>query len=72
MSLGISIEELERKWQGSQRSWTVVIAALVANLYTILFIFSALLTLAVYMRLIIRKRRLKDEEEDDNSSAPGD
>ena len=70
MSLGMSVEELERKWQGSQRSWTVVISALVANLYTIIFIFAALLTLAVYMRLFIRKRRLKDEEEDDDISDP--
>lgn len=69
MGLGISIEELEMQWQGSQRSWTVVIAALVANLYTILFVFAALLTLAIYMRLLIRKRRFKDEEED-NSSVP--
>ena len=69
MGLGISIEELERQWQGSQRSWTVILAALVANLYTILFVFAALLTLAIYLRLLIRKRRFKDEEEDD-SSAP--
>jgi MFS family permease len=71
MSLGMSIWELERQWQGSQRRWTAVIAALVANLYTILFVFGALLTMAVYIRLVIRKRRFKDEEEDD-SSAPSD
>jgi hypothetical protein len=66
MSLGMSIEELQKKWQVSQRSWTVVISALVANLYTILFVIGALLTLAVYMRLIIRKRRFRDEEEEED------
>ena len=71
MSLAISIGDLERQWKGSQQRWTAVISALVANLYTIIFVFGALLTLAVYMRLVIRKRRLKDEEEDD-SSAPSD
>jgi len=64
MSLGMSLGELEKKWQGSQRSWTSVISVLVANLYTILFAFGAFLTLAVYIRLIIRKRRLRDVEED--------
>jgi hypothetical protein len=65
MSLGMSLGELERKWQESQRSWTAVISVLVANLYTILFAFGALLTLAVYIRLVIRKRRLSDEEEEE-------
>jgi hypothetical protein len=65
LSLGMSIEGLDKRWQASQRSWTVVIAALAANLYTILFVFGALLTLAIYMRLIIRKRRFRDEEEDE-------
>ena len=65
MSLGMSLGELEKKWQESQRSWTAVISVLVANLYTILFAFGALLTLAVYIRLVIRKRRLSDEEEEE-------
>ncbi len=69
MSLGMSIEELQKEWEVSQRSWTVVISALAANLYTILFVIGALLTLAVYMRLIIRKRRFRDEEEEENLKA---
>jgi hypothetical protein len=68
-SLGMSLEDLERQWQGQQRSLTAIIAALVANLYTILFVFGALLTLAVYLRLVIRKKRFKDENEDDSSTA---
>jgi hypothetical protein len=68
MSLGMSIEGLDKRWQASQRSWTFIISALVANLYTILFVIGALLTLAVYMRLIIRKRRFRDEEEDEKES----
>jgi Peptidase MA superfamily len=68
ISLGISPDELETQWQQSQRSWTVIISYLVANLYTILFIFMALLTIAIYIRVLIRKRRFKDEE--DNAAIP--
>lgn len=63
MSLGMPLWELEKEWRGSQRSWASIISVLVANLYTILFAFGALITLAVYVRFIIRKRRMKDEEE---------
>ena len=64
ISLGISPDELETQWQQSQRSWTTIISYLVVNLYTILFVFMALLTIAIYVRVLIRKRRFKDEEED--------
>ena len=64
ISLGISPDELETQWQQSQRSWTAIISYLVVNLYTILFVFMALLTIAIYIRVLIRKRRFKDEEED--------
>jgi len=63
MSLGVPLWKLEKEWRESQRSWTSVISLLVANLYTILFAFGALVTLAVYVRFIIRKRRIRDEEE---------
>jgi Peptidase MA superfamily len=64
MSLGISLEELERRWQESQRNWTAIISYLVVNLYTILFVCAALLTIAIYIRVLIRKKRFKDEEDD--------
>jgi hypothetical protein len=64
MSLGISLGKLEKEWQGSQRSWASIISMLVANLYTILFAFGAIITLAVYVRFFIRKRRMIDEEEE--------
>jgi hypothetical protein len=64
MSLGITLEELEKRWQESQRSWTIIISYLVVNLYTILFVCAALLTIAIYIRVLIRKKRFKDEEDD--------
>ncbi len=66
MSLGMPLWELEKEWRGSQRSWASIISVLVANLYTILFAFGALVTMAVYVRFIIRKRRMKNEEEDED------
>jgi hypothetical protein len=66
MSLGIPLWKLEKEWRESQRSWTSIISVLIANLYTILFAFGALVTIAVYVRFIIRKRRMKDEEEDED------
>jgi hypothetical protein len=65
MSLGISLQEMEKRWQVSQRSWTTLISYLVANLYTILFVFAAALTIVAYIRALIRKRRFKDEEDPD-------
>lgn len=64
MSLGMPLWKLEKEWQESQRSWASIISVLIANLYTILFAFGALVTIAVYVRFIIRKRRMIDEEDE--------
>jgi hypothetical protein len=64
VSLGITLEDLEKRWQGSQNNWLVLITSIMGNLYTILFIGAALLTIAVYLRVLVRKRRFRDEEPD--------
>lgn len=63
--LGIPLDVLEQRWQKSQRTWTVVLSSLAVHLYTLLFVCAALLTIAAYIRVLIRKRRLKDEEEEE-------
>ncbi|MCE5275695.1 MAG: hypothetical protein LLG43_11240 [Deltaproteobacteria bacterium] len=63
--LGIPLDALEQQWQESQRTWTVILSSLVGNLYTLLFVCAALLTIAAYIRVRIRKRRLTDEEEEE-------
>jgi hypothetical protein len=62
ISIGISLGDLEQKWRASQKSAMVLISYLAGDLYTMLFIVAALLTIAIYVRILIRKRRFKDEE----------
>jgi hypothetical protein len=65
MSLLMSIDDLENNWQKDQRSWTTLFSYIVANIYTVIFICAALLTIALYIRTILRKKRLLEEEEDE-------
>jgi hypothetical protein len=62
ISIGISLGELEKKWQKNQSSASVILAYLMGNIYTFLFLFAAFLTIAIYIRIFIKKRRFKDKE----------
>jgi hypothetical protein len=62
ISIGISLNELEQKWQENQSSTVILMTYLMGNIYTVLFLFAALLTIAIYIRVLIKKRRFKDTE----------
>lgn len=70
LTLMISYSELERRWQEDQQSMTAVLAYFATNLYTIIFILAALITFLIYIRLLIRKRRLQDEPGEDEELPP--
>jgi len=63
-SLLISPDELEKRWRssiGERTSWFSYIAD---NIYEILFLFAALITVYGFFLMLKRKREYKDEEEE--------
>ncbi|MGC9324884.1 MAG: peptidase MA family metallohydrolase, partial [Desulfomonilia bacterium] len=62
-ALMIPPKDLEMRWRAEQRSWLVLFSYLSGHLYTILFVLGAIILLAAYVRILIRKRRLEDEED---------
>ncbi len=63
-SLSIDMKELENKWYNSLRYKYTWISYLTDNIYWILFVFAALLTIYGFIRLRIKMMRYKDEDED--------
>jgi hypothetical protein len=64
-SLLISLDELERRWRSSltgKASWLSYIGD---NIYGILFLFAALITMYGFFRVLKKKRDYKDEDEED-------
>lgn len=72
LSIGIPLGELEKSWQKKQSSAVVILSLLMGNIYTFLFLFAAFLTIAIYIRILVKKRRLKDMEpfSEDRSAKP--
>lgn len=66
MSLMLSVDELEQQWLKEQRSWNRTFSYLAANIYTVIFILSALMTAGMYLRAVIRKKRYRDQESDEH------
>jgi len=64
VSLMLSVEELEQRWQKDQQGLPALLSFFSIHLYTLLFVLAALLTLVLYIRLLVRKRSLMEEEED--------
>lgn len=65
VSLGVSPSEIERQWRHSIETWPAIMTFVMANIYTILFSFAALSTVAGYVRYRIRRRRqLREVEEE--------
>jgi hypothetical protein len=61
-SFSIPLDELQRKWQTHLKKRTTWFAYLANNLYGILFFLAALITVAGFVRVVIKKRRYDDEE----------
>ncbi|MBN1635064.1 MAG: hypothetical protein JW920_01035 [Deltaproteobacteria bacterium] len=70
MALMISTAELEQRWRNEQRTWFSLFSFLIGNIYTIIFFVSALLTIVIYIRVLIRKKRRFEEEEEDDYLYP--
>lgn len=65
VSIGIPLDELEKEWQKNQSRAVILVAYFMGNIYTILFLLAAVLTITIYLRMLIRKRRIKDTEPPD-------
>jgi hypothetical protein len=64
-SLLISLDELEKRWRSSLAEKTWWLSYLGDNLYEILFLFAALITVYGFLRILKKKREYKDEDEED-------
>jgi len=61
-SFSIPFDELERRWHTNLRKKINWFTYLANNLYTILFFLAALITIAGFVRMMIRKRRYGEDE----------
>jgi hypothetical protein len=61
-SFSIPFDELERRWHTQLRKKINWFTYLANNLYTILFFLAALITIAGFVRMLIRKRRYGEDE----------
>jgi hypothetical protein len=64
-SLLISLDELEKRWRSSLAEKTWWLSYIGDNLYEILFLFAALITVYGFLRVLKKKREYKDEDEED-------
>lgn len=64
MALLVTPEELEAEWQSDLRSLPVLLALLAGNLYTLLFVLAAVLTVLGYLRFLRRRKRYRLEQEE--------
>ena len=60
--LGVSMAELESRWHDQLRTRSSWFPYVTSNLAEILLFLAALLTIAGFLRLIIKKRRYRDED----------
>lgn len=67
-SLSITPSVLESGWQSNLKRKYTWFSYLSDNLYTILFVFAALVTVYGFIRLLKKKREYKDEDEEEDKS----
>jgi hypothetical protein len=68
-SISMSIYELEDRWHAHLKRKYTWFYYLSSNIYTILFVFAAAITVYGFIRLMKKKREYVDEDEDDGNSA---
>jgi hypothetical protein len=71
-SFSMGLDDLERDWQSRMKRKYTWFYYLSSNLYTILFVFAALVTVYGFIRLLHKKRAYKDEEAEEDKGASGD
>jgi hypothetical protein len=62
--LSLDSRQLEKRWLQAQRKPSPWLTFLARNIYSILFLFGALLTLVGFVRFLIRKRNYRDEDDE--------
>ncbi|NIQ39269.1 MAG: hypothetical protein GTN81_11840 [Proteobacteria bacterium] len=63
-SLSISLYDLEKRWHHHLQKWPTWIIYLTANLYVILFFLAALVTVLAFIKVMIKKRRIRQDRDD--------
>lgn len=63
--LGVELEELEKRWHDRLAIRHTLLTYLSNNIYTVLFVLAALITLYGFVRLIIRMRKYREEDEEE-------
>jgi len=63
-ALKIPVQELEMKWHKQLKRRITWFTYLSSNLYEVLFFLAALITIAGFIRLLVRKRNYKDDDDD--------
>ena len=61
-SFSFSFDDLERRWHTHLRKKITWFTYLASNLYTILFFAAALITVAGFVRMMLKKRRYGEDE----------
>ncbi len=64
-SLSISLEELEKRWRSSLAGKFLWVSFIGDNLYEILFLFAAVITIYGFIVILRKKKEYKDEDEED-------
>jgi hypothetical protein len=65
ISFSVSLSELEKEWRSSlkrKHTWFLYFSN---NIYTVVFVLAALVTIYGFIRLVKKRRAYKDEEEED-------
>lgn len=63
-SFSVSFHELESSWQRQLKNHSRLITFLASYIYEVLFVLAAMLTIAGFIRFLIKKRAYKDEDDE--------
>jgi hypothetical protein len=63
-NFAVSMDSLENDWQRQLKKRNRFFSFVAIHIYEFLFVLAALLTVAAFMRFLVKKRAYKDEEDD--------
>jgi hypothetical protein len=64
--IGVDFEEIEKKWHNRLTIRHTLLTYLSNNIYTVLFVLAALITLYGFVRLVLRMRAYREEDEEEH------
>jgi hypothetical protein len=65
-NFSVSVDALENSWQRQLKKRSRFFTFVATHMYEFLFVLAALLTVAGFIRFLLKKRAYKDEEDDDD------